>query len=127
MTTDAVEAMLPTAAALADGTWRSVGGIQRWAADNPPDPQPIDLHALIACPTCRARVDECCRTTSGHTTAEHGSRLVSRRCPCGERPGWNRMYCEPCAKRSEMKSKRDHLRRLRAAKARRPTVQRRAS
>lgn len=76
---------------------------------------PIDLHAFIACPTCRARIDETCKTASGHTTTPHGNRLVARRCRCGADVEAHRRYCDPCAKLSIQASKNEHARLRRAA------------
>jgi len=74
------------------------------------------LAELIACPTCHAKVTETCRTKSGHTTTPHHSRLAPRLCPCGELPISNGAYCRPCGFESIRVSKREHLRRLRAAR-----------
>jgi hypothetical protein len=74
---------------------------------------PVSIHALIACPTCHARLDESCRTPSGHTTTAHGSRLASRRCPCGAALGYRRSLCDDCRDERLRASKRAYLRRRR--------------
>lgn len=104
---------------LTGGAWVPTGrGTVVWEPDKvrrerqPPRP-PIDLTDLIACPTCRAKVTESCRTPSGHTTTPHGSRLAPRLCLCGELLTWRRRLCDPCAAKALRASKRDYLRRLR--------------
>jgi hypothetical protein len=99
--------------ALTDGEWRNVGGIQRWVSTKPRR-RDIDVHDLIACPTCFARVDETCRTRGGNVTGPHGSRLAPRLCSCGGRLKHQRRMCDACAHEATRISKRDYLRRRRA-------------
>lgn len=77
----------------------------------------VDVHELRACLTCPARVDECCRTTSGAWTEAHAGRLVSRRCSCGALiTGYgNARMCAACAYESHKTSQRESARRRRAA------------
>lgn len=103
--------------------WVTRGGIK--VATNgrssppPPPPKWETLHDLIACPTCFARVDETCRTKSGNVTKPHGSRLVSRRCSCGNAVAPQCSYCSFCAREKLQQSKNEHGRlRRQAARAR---------
>ena len=82
--------------------------------------KPVDLSKLIACPTCRATVLQSCRVLSGKTKGRvagtpHRLRLAPRLCPCGSTLAPHRQLCEPCALRSLRESKRDYMRRQRAA------------
>lgn len=81
--------------ALTDGTWRTRGLVRVWVPSTPPR-RKVDLSSLIACPTCHARIDQSCRTRSGHTTVEHANRLVRRKCPCGSELEGQRRYCDDC-------------------------------
>lgn len=92
------------------GRWVPVRGILRWvpsdserAPEATPGPAPeparhlFDPMRLIACPTCRARLAEPCRTTSGTTRTAHAARLVARVCKCGEKPyAPSARYCTTC-------------------------------
>lgn len=80
-------------------------------------PPPIDLSKMIACTFCHATVTQPCRRPSGHTTTPHEGRVVPRLCPCGSSLAPRRRYCDPCAVKMHRESKRDHLRRKRAAVA----------
>lgn len=80
-----------------------------------PEPEPRRIHDLIACPTCHARVDETCRTRSGHTTTPHSSRLAPRLCPCGSQLAARRRYCDPCRDRIDQANRYAGVVRFRAA------------
>ena len=84
-----------TDTALTGGTWQRQGLVMVWVPDVP-QPRQVDLSTLIACPTCHARIDQSCRTRSGHTTAEHANRLVRRKCACGSELAGQRRYCDDC-------------------------------
>lgn len=78
------------------------GMVTRWRP-NRLDPQPVQQDrrvvqaaALIACPTCRTTLDRHCQTGTGRHRVDHGTRLVERRCPCGERLQYGKKMCEPC-------------------------------
>lgn len=73
-----------------------------------------DLTRLIACPACRAKVTETCRTSSGHTRTPHDCRLAPRLCICGAVLAGHRRYCDFCRDEVNRINKRDHLRRRRA-------------
>jgi hypothetical protein len=88
---------------LTGGEWVVVRGVSRWV----PDPEPLAPLALvpapkphwtllIACPYCRARVAETCKTSGGGVTKPHASRLASRVCPCGAPLEKHKNYCDPC-------------------------------
>lgn len=74
------------------------------------------IHQLIACPYCRARIDQSCKTRSGHTTYAHACRLTPRLCPCGALLAPNRGYCDHCRDRATQESKNASGRRRRAAR-----------
>ena len=74
----------------------------------------MNVHDLIACPTCHARVDQPCRSASGHTTT-HSNRLAPRLCPCGMTLKPRRTLCDWCATQSIKATKRAYARRKRAA------------
>lgn len=74
----------------------------------------LDVSQLIACPTCRAKVTESCRTRSGHTTKPHGSRLAPRLCPCGSLLAPRRRYCDPCRDRIDAENRYAGVVRFRA-------------
>jgi hypothetical protein len=90
---------------LEDGAWIKRGHIVVWVPAAPP-PRKVDLSTLVACPTCRARVVQSCRTKSGHTTAAHANRLVQRRCGCGRDLPGQRRYCDECRDERNRMSKR---------------------
>lgn len=103
---------------LTDGHWETVRGIQRWVAEPGMEPRqtastPFDQ--LTACPTCHARVDQMCRTATGHTTTPHGGRLIARCCPCGAQVKGKRWLCEPCRAEATRESNRLSRQRRRAA------------
>ena len=103
---------------LTDGHWEAVRGIQRWVGDPGSEPRqtastPFDQ--LIACPTCRARVDQSCRTAAGHTTTPHGNRLIQRCCPCGAKVAGRRRLCDPCHAEAKRQSNRIWRQRRQAA------------
>lgn len=106
--------------ALTGGSWQPSGAVMRWVADDPyADAPELDMRLLVACPTCRAAVDQTCRTRSGHTTTPHGSRLAPRLCRCGAQLGWHRRMCDPCRDASLQASKNEWAERKRASRARR--------
>jgi len=65
--------------ALTGGRWVNVRGVQRWV----PDPPPRPVATLLAC-SCGATLADPC---------DHQNRVVSRRCPCGNRPREGEDYC----------------------------------
>jgi hypothetical protein len=79
-----------------------------------------DLHRLVACPTCHARVDETCRSDGTRADGArprrtpHLSRLAPRLCACGARLEWKRKVCDWCRDEANRANKRDYMRRLRA-------------
>ena len=95
---------------LEDGAWTKRGHIVVWVPDAPP-PRKVDLSTLIACPTCHARVDQTCRTRSGHTTTAHANRLVRRKCGCGGELEGKRRYCDDCRDERNRVNKRAYYRR----------------
>lgn len=118
---------MSSAAVLTEGRWVVRGGIAHWS-DAPevaevrdlkakPKRRRLDVGTLIACPRCRAKVTETCKTTGGNPTAEHAERLVSRRCPCGERVAWKKQLCEPC--RASARKQTYRLREIRKATSQR--------
>lgn len=101
---------------LSGGRWvPDQHGILRWQQIVEAVPEPIPLHDLIACPTCRARLDEMCRTSSGAGRASHSTRLVPRLCSCGSLLKPYRRLCDECGAESSRASKLAHVRRRRAA------------
>lgn len=90
---------------LTDGHWETVRGIQRWVGE------PV----VIACPTCQARADQMCRTTTGRTTTPHGGRLIPRCCPCGAAVTGKRWLCDPCRAEVTRESNRASRQRRQAA------------
>lgn len=106
---------MSSAEALVDGEWVPHGAIRHWRLlEVVPDlPKSYDLRTLIACPTCHAKVTECCRTRNGAKTHEHTNRLAPRLCPCGELPGRRRTVCEACARENDRRAKRAYKARLR--------------
>ena len=103
-----------------DGTWHQVGGVMRWSPALPPLPvRRKSIHDLIACGACGARVDERCHSRAGNVVGDHEARLVSVRCPCGERVKSGYWYCsDPC--RATARKRTYRLREIR-----RPTSERR--
>lgn len=66
---------------LVNGKWVQRGMVWRWVQNAPVSTvRTYEPSELIACPTCRARMDERCRTSDG---ASHKRRLVKRVCSCG--------------------------------------------
>jgi hypothetical protein len=57
---------------------------------------PRDVARMIACPTCHARVDQMCHTATGHHREPHATRLIPKRCPCGELVEAGKKVCEDC-------------------------------
>jgi hypothetical protein len=104
----------PEQIGLAGGKWVPRRGVLVWTPDSKGNRRAINVHDLIACPTCRARVDEVCRTETGHSTKPHASRLAPRLCPCGANVRPQATYCHDCAREEMRRSKRDYLRRRRA-------------
>lgn len=105
--------------ALEGGRWVLRGNIQVWVPEDPFAWGLVrterKLADLIACPSCHAKVTEPCRTSSGHTTTPHSCRLTGRLCECGATLTSQRRMCDPCRDDSLRVSKRDYLRRRRAA------------
>lgn len=83
------------------------------------DRPPVDLSTLIACMTCRATVLQSCRVVDGDTVgrrkAPHAMRFAPKLCACGSIIGHRAQLCPTCAAESLRASKRDHMRRRRAA------------
>jgi hypothetical protein len=111
--------------ALTDGAWLPDDhATLRWVAKAAPAPvRRDDLHRLIACPTCHAKVDETCRSDGGRgdgarpRRTPHLSRLAPRLCGCGEALGWKRKVCDTCRDALNRANKRDYMRRLRSGAA----------
>lgn len=86
-------------AGLGPGRWRPVKGVLRWFPGVRPQTVPrrkVDIHDFIACPTCGARADQRCRTTTGNSSANHQARVIGVRCRCGQPVTPYKQYCEPC-------------------------------
>jgi hypothetical protein len=101
-----------------EGQWVQRGMVLRFIPAPPPEPRRVA--DLIACPLCRATLSEPCRTAAGNWTT-HDVRLVSRRCPCGNRPREGSHFCtDECRReaRAATYSRREQ---------RRPTKTRRAA
>lgn len=81
---------------------------------------PVDLSKLIACPTCRATVVQSCRVVSGKTKGRrrehHKLRLTPRLCRCGDTLAPQCQLCEACRVECLRESKRNYMRRVRAAR-----------
>ena len=80
------------------GHWENTrGGVWRWVPGPTPlvAPKPIPTN-LVACPYCRAKVSQSCKSSGGNSVAPHSVRLAARLCPCGDIPAPRRRYCEPC-------------------------------
>ena len=84
-------------AVLVGGRWVNEKGVQRWVADPTPlaAPKPVRTR-LVACPYCRAKVRETCKSSGGNPVLPHSVRLAARLCPCGDLPAPRKRYCEPC-------------------------------
>ncbi len=97
-------------------------GILRWVGPIEHTPPAVELvedappRALIACPTCRALINESCKTRNGHRRSHHKERLMDRVCPCGSPAQDFGLYCEPCAELSKRRNWRESKRRARARK-----------
>ncbi|WP_425490171.1 zinc finger domain-containing protein [Nocardioides soli] len=85
---------------------------------------PADVAKMIACPTCRARVDQMCRTTTGRTRSPHPTRLVIKRCPCGEPINPGRKVCDDCRAEARRINGRNGMR---ATRARRQAIRQAAA
>jgi hypothetical protein len=102
--------------ALPPGKWRPVKGILRFFPETvvltvaPPPVEPVaevPLDDPIACPICRARATETCRTRNGHKTRSHNARVIPRRCAtCTAEAEERANYCAPCARASERTKRR---------------------
>lgn len=104
----------PDEVALVGGRWEPNGrGTLRWVTANPrPALEPVKAFVdLIACPACRAKVTDSCRTDSGGPRSPHVNRLVSRRCPCGSLLEPFKRLCLTCREANDRESKLDHGRR----------------
>jgi hypothetical protein len=103
---------------LTDGSWQVVRGVQRWVPDvvgTPVRPE-WDVRLLVACPKCKAKVDQTCRTKGGFPSAPHVRRLAPRLCPCGGLVAPHRKLCERCRRVARLATNREYLRRWRAAR-----------
>lgn len=106
--------------ALVGGAWQpDRTTVLRWTPEDAPNP-PMrdDVHLLIACPTCRAKVDETCKAQgrADGTRARsipHRGRLAPRLCRCGSRLAWKRQLCDACRVVVNRANKRDYMRRQR--------------
>lgn len=90
------------------GRWVQRGLVKVWEAT--PSPA-LDVAQLIACPTCRARVTQSCRSSGGHPRAPHSTRLVSRRCACGSLLERKKSVCTFCRHENDQASKNAYGRR----------------
>lgn len=101
--------------ALPDGRWLPVRGILRFVATDPharPDVEPTKpLAELIACPTCRAKVVESCRTATGGFRSPHTTRLVGRRCACGSTLAPRKSVCPTCRQETDDRARLTYARR----------------
>lgn len=95
--------------ALTDGTWQRKGLVMRWV------PEPRRLRGLIACPTCRARIDQHCTSASGKRCHDHANRVLSRRCACGAELMPYKSWCPKCAREARREAWRKYGRNRRAA------------
>lgn len=100
-----------------DLEWVTVDGIKvaRPQLRAAPEEPAVDYDKLIACPTCHARATQSCRTRSGHTCSDHDTRLIRRRCRCGEHVKAKARYCDSCGARALQLAKNEHARLRRAA------------
>lgn len=71
------------------GRW----GVRRWVPAPHVAPEPPED---VACPKCRARASETCRTPSGTHRTPHAARSGDVTCPCGAPKSKLKTYCEPC-------------------------------
>jgi hypothetical protein len=102
---------------LTDGRWAPDGLILRWTPADQLPPLQRDAHdiaLLIACPTCRVKVSQRCRTRTGNPRMPHPTRLVAKKCGCGNALGRWRKLCDACHLRNKRESTREASRRLRA-------------
>lgn len=107
--------MLSDNIALTDGAWVHRRGILVWQHQEWEPPGPAEfMDELIACPTCRARLTQHCRTFSGRHRKPHGTRLVSRRCGCGEVLRYGRQRCDECRDDARRANARVSMRNTRA-------------
>ena len=95
---------------LPGGHWEQRGLIQVWVPKRPP----IDPARLVACPTCYAHIHQPCQTRSGRARANHATRLVSRRCPCGSEVQGQKQYCPPCRAVRRQETRRSYYERQRS-------------
>lgn len=105
------------------GEWVTTGSVKRWVPRTAPElvrPKDVDVHALIACPTCRACVDERCKSAGGNIRTDHADRIIGVRCPCGQTVDKRHRYCSTCREKARRMTYRDR-------EIRRPTRLRRAS
>lgn len=79
----------------------------------PPKPR-IDFTQMIACPVCRVRVTEMCRTTTGRTRADHVTRILPRRCTCGDVLQVGKKLCNRCRAQARRENGRRGMRNTRA-------------
>ena len=103
------------------GTWAGrLYGIPGRRIRSEVTPEPRAVHMLIACGTCGARVGETCiRGTRADGSRARGrphvGRVAPRLCGCGALLGRGRQLCDHCANEMQRASKRDYMRRVRAA------------
>ena len=79
---------------LEDGAWTKRGHIVVWVPSKPPVALPGEFP--IACPRCKARANEGCRTWAGRRTKSHGVRVLPRLCNCGAELGRYQQKCDGC-------------------------------
>ena len=111
---------------LADGAWRfdPWRRVQVWVeTPGAQRVEEVDLSELLACPTCHARVDQTCRTKSGHRTTPHGNRIVPRQCKCGRALAPRKRFCDECRAETRRSTKRAWDQRRKAAERARPEVE----
>ena len=90
------------------GHWENTrGGVWRWVPDAP------ELHDLIACPRCLAKMTEPCRLPSGGPCVPHRSRLVGAVCQCGQPLAPKCRLCDSCRASARRASWRAYKERLR--------------
>lgn len=104
--------------------WRlRCGVLVAVAEESPPEPPtapqrpPLtgpEFARMIACPTCHARVDQMCQTTTGRHREPHASRLVARRCSCGEVLAPGKKVCALCRAEARRINGRNGMRATRA-------------